>query len=456
MRSSSNRAFFSRCKVLAPFLLLLVACGSGDEDSTAPSASEGGAGGNQQGGASGKGGTSGASGQAGSGNAGKGGAGQGGAGAGQGGAGASAGSSGEAGSAGGPGCSQDDQCAALLPSTANPKGCAEAACVGGSCVIRAKDKDGDGKAAKFCKDTSGEVEILVGNDCDDSDATRFPGAWDGPEGEGNVASCDGVDNDCSGTADDNSLADGTSCTCKPGAVAQCSEDSSGKKIDWPGGEPVGVCKYGSKTCSIDVNSGLGKWGPCSDAVAPGGEICDGADNDCDGLSDDQDPDATTPEWTCDGDNDDEASPDAKVLKSCEPPPAEECPGPNPSWKIKPPKTDCDDTRPDINKKGFEVCDEGTDGLGNDENCDGQKNENCACKNGTTQSCFVDPNGNPIPSSEGAAIGACKAGTQTCSGGQWGTCVGGQGPLQEVCANIDTDNDCDGDTSEGRRQAHVLL
>jgi hypothetical protein len=45
-----------------------------------------------------------------------------------------------------------------------------------------------------------------------------------------------------------------------------------------------------------------------------------------------------------------------------------------------------------------------------------------------------------------AIGACEAGTQSCSGGVWGGCVGGSGPTDEECDAVD--NDCDDLTDEG--------
>ena len=46
--------------------------------------------------------------------------------------------------------------------------------------------------------------------------------------------------------------------------------------------------------------------------------------------------------------------------------------------------------------------------GNDDNCNGTKNEGCSCIDGATMNC-----------------GTCNDGTQTCSNGQWGQCMGAQ-------------------------------
>jgi len=53
-----------------------------------------------------------------------------------------------------------------------------------------------------------------------------------------------------------------------------------------------------------------------------------------------------------------------------------------------------------------------------------------CINGEIKSC-------------GSSIGECQPGNQTCSGNQWGTCIGGVGPSPEICDGLD--NDCDGGT-----------
>ena len=47
---------------------------------------------------------------------------------------------------------------------------------------------------------------------------------------------------------------------------------------------------------------------------------------------------------------------------------------------------------------------------------------------------------------GSNIGECRAGERTCIGGQWGPCVGGNPPANEICDN-GKDDDCDGVADE---------
>jgi hypothetical protein len=62
-----------------------------------------------------------------------------------------------------------------------------------------------------------------------------------------------------------------------------------------------------------------------------------------------------------------------------------------------------------------------------------------CINGTQQPCYGGPDGTQD-------VGACHTGTQTCSEGTWGPCVGEVTPSAETCDGID--NTCDGTTDEG--------
>ncbi len=113
-------------------------------------------------------------------------------------------------------------------------------CIQGACQVPMGciDNDGDGHG----------INCAAGPDCDDSDSEKFPG---------NPEVCDGKDNDCSGAADDG-LGVGQSCTrgtgtCTSMGVTACDEDGN-TYCDAP--EPMGSA-----------------------------EICDGMDNDCDGVPD---------------------------------------------------------------------------------------------------------------------------------------------------------------------------
>jgi hypothetical protein len=78
----------------------------------------------------------------------------------------------------------------------------------------------------------------------------------------------------------------------------------------------------------------------------------------------------------------------------------------------------------------EIC---GDGLDND--CDGETDEGCGdCTPGEEKRCGTDR-------------GECRSGTRTCLADlTWGACVGGVGPSEEVCDS--RDNDCDGESDEG--------
>ena len=96
--------------------------------------------------------------------------------------------------------------------------------------------------------------------------------------------CDGKDNDCDGLTDEG----GVCWECTPGETEtkQCGQTD------------VGECEYGTQTKTCNSQGQWGSWGSCVGAVYPVTEICDGKDNDCDGLIDEG-----GVCWECTTDND---------------------------------------------------------------------------------------------------------------------------------------------------------
>jgi len=92
-------------------------------------------------------------------------------------------------------------------------------------------------------------------------ACDINGHWDKCEGEilPDTEICDGLDNDC-----DNSVDEG--CSCSNNEKKNCGTD-------------IGLCENGEQTCKDGI------WGDCIGGIAPDDEICDGFDNNCNGEVD---------------------------------------------------------------------------------------------------------------------------------------------------------------------------
>lgn len=89
---------------------------------------------------------------------------------------------------------------------------------------------------------------------------------------------------------------GANCTSRSTDLSGCPCTASGSRACYPNDVPaatigVGPCANGSQTC---VAAELTSYGPCTGAVTPVREVCnDQVDNDCNGLTDCQDPSCAT-------------------------------------------------------------------------------------------------------------------------------------------------------------------
>ena len=257
-----------------------------------------------------------------------------------------------------------------------------------------------------------------------------------------IETCNGLDDDCDGMIDE-----GVTQTCYTGPA---------------GTSGVGVCSGGTQTCTGGVFSGA-----CTGQTLPGVEACNNLDDDCDGSVDEgvtqacyTGPGGTTGVGACHGgtqtcsagafsgacvgqvtpvvelcnnvDDDCDGMTDETVTQTCYTGPA----GTNGVGRCVSGARTCSagvfsPTCTGQITPGAETCNN------LDDNCNGSTDE------GVTQSCYTGPGGTQ-------GVGICAAGTQTCSAGTFGTCVGQTTPGVESCNNAD--DDCDGSKDEGITQA----
>lgn len=188
------------------------------------------------------------------------------------------------------------------------------------------DADGYGEAATSVVDCSAPAGWLAdASDCDDTAADVNPGA---------LELCNLIDDDCDGVLDEDDAIDA--------ATWYADRDSDG----------YGDAALGVPACSQPL-AYVADDTDCDDLDSgsyPGGlEVCDGADNDCNGTADDAALDAST--WYADADGDGYG--DAAVTTDACDAPAD----------MVGDATDCDDADSSSHPGGTEVCD------GADNDCD---------------------------------------------------------------------------------------
>ncbi|HEY0994247.1 MAG TPA: DUF4114 domain-containing protein, partial [Kofleriaceae bacterium] len=261
------------------------------------------------------------------------------------------------------------------------------ACTGGAITCHGTGTPSTEMCDGLDNNCDGEIDDnphdpTIGDDCDGQDSDSCPegqivcqaGALVCNDSSGpNVEQCNGVDDDCNGFTDEGDPGGGGSC-----------------------GSSLGVCTPGTLHC---MGGGL----VCQGGNTGGPELCNGLDDNCDGVVDDNPTDVGAP---CGASNQGECT------------------------------------------FGRTIC------IGGSLQCAGEIGPSVERCNGLDDNCNGVPDDNPVDVGQpcGSSIGACEPGVLVCAGGGL-VCSGGVGPTGEQCDGID--NDCNGlvdDNVPGEGQA----
>ena len=315
------------------------------------------------------------------------------------------------------------------------------------------DADGDGhgdpdSGDSYCERPEGYSD--VGDDCDDTQATIYPGADD---------ICDDLDNDCDGVVDNglestawytdldgdgygDDASETWDCAAPDGAVDQGGDCDDADPAYNPGAteedceDPADYNCDGFVGYTDNDGDGYAACAECDDgdpAVNPDAlEVCNDVDDDCDTLTDDDDDSLDASAGVTvylDLDADGYGDPAVSALV-CDP---------GPGWVLD--ATDCDDSRPDIHPAATEVCN------GLDDDCDTLVDDADASLDPTSASTwYTDADGDPYGDDTTAQL-ACDAPAGTVAVA--GDCDDADAAYNPGAAEADcadpADYNCDGST-----------